>query len=1546
MKESLSPQDEALRKLTEEKEFLTGFENEERRRVLIEKRKELIDQLENSNRDGYLSTRYHHSSDYMEQANNEVIQLEKEIHALEGAEREYRKGEEIQKRKYRIKEIDKANGAGNLAAEYNHAPDYMAKADAEVVQLEKEIHELENPGSTMKVKEQPEEVKPEEEEKPPEEKPKKEKKPRKPRVKKPKVEVEEPKPEESVEGEKKEEEKPEVPKEEPKEEKKEKGKETLAEMIAKAQEKDRKLKEEKQKKRQLGAVQTDLMEKRAREVGTERMNRNTAEIGSSWNPVNLVKKVWHNMTGEYKRVKEIQRVREEMRTAGSTQGIEDADGTVDSRIKGAILERFLKDTPGLVHEAAGEHKLEGLAPERRATAEAAIRAAIIAYASDANPNRAISEGNLTEAINRAYADVFADPEGNRSFEPLNIADNIKEYAREMRGQVEHGIAVENLDLDFEMTFGKATTGARTEEVHTWLEDKIQRMARNKTGRFINETSVAAAVCVATALVTKSSQWAFRTVAGVFGGGLVLGGALAAKREGAQNETDRASHARSMAAGRMFNAENSPRRREMNETTYQMTPVGRTIENLARIRQEIEASNHPGEAETGVRSLIGILGEIDTRIALSDRDNIDLLAYSNPEDIEVERTQLDIARAEAKVFARQVYEGLGLSASTRDFDHHLASTASAYSESITEEISAKNETFEALKKRRRNAAFVKGAATAGVAGWIFREVIHLGDSGYEKLTADPLTPSESVSVKGAPDTFQAMDTHGVHHEITNIKSGSLKLPEGFHIVDNGNPDEYTIVKGGHFDVNGDIVGGKVVAENIAFDKAGGSYELTQPSVDTLNKAGFSFLKHPESNTAISDFTIEETKNLTPQEYAAAHPEEFTRSHRQGWADNNTAKFDKNELRLNDPVIGKDGQIQISMRGMTHHGSVMGNKHFDVPRLVKGGQMEIWVSASEDSQFTPARISVGPDGIARIDPNSTVGKLFKFDAQGHIIDRPRFTEAAAITGEQDGIKSAVICATDEGPRGGHTISEKVTVQGVREVTTSNTGTELVYEGPQEPDTLNPFVPIPYFIPRTPMERLKQREQGLVVPPYYYGYGESHEMNEWKKDFSPRLQGNPEANLDPKEEVKWYFEAQEKRYPGYMEKELKDLEGQNKEPMGKNVEGVVCLAAAGHQEHENIYRTLETYRVQQNKKGESIWKGKDSQFEIYLYVNWPKGKDPKKTIDEINRFKEAHPEVPVNVYTEEINNGKVEVGWYKKKAFDLALKKHSENGTDKDLILIANDADMTYSNPNYLESALGEINSEEGKKCDAILGRFDLDPSVYEKYPTFHAAMRFWQFMEATMRNKHGIIGTQGRNTIMKGSSYAAVGGNRTKDFWADIEFGQLFVQARKKNTVAYSNKDWVMVDPRREIDKFKSGDKLAGTWNDFNSREVRGNKSSHNIPENLDTKTLSSVPENDPVVVQFRERLQDEIQGIADMFLRISPDYGNSKAVHEKQIADAQKVVKRAAGLIGLKTDIKRDGDKIIIKITNTKKLREDLRDYETENKKETKLNFGGKKNPLF
>ncbi len=1572
-------------------------------KAAIQKYKDRINELEDAKRDGTLSSHYRYSTDYMQLANDEVVALEEKIRELERGIKSKEKEEEdaeavsafqdeIEKRKARINELEKAKGKGTLSTHYKYSKDYMQLANDEVVQLEAEIHDLEN------------------------------------RIRKIKgLDIEDADGGGGDDESKKDAKKGSADSVEDKEH----GPETLAEMLARlAREKEEEEKlgpvlgpepkpkdddeelgpilgpepkpvddEEAPKPKgpkKLGIVKTDLVEKRSREEAAERMNRNKSELrGVS----GFFKKIWtHNWMSEYYRTKEMQKVRDKLNEVGSVLGEADTAAEGDKHIKNAILQRFLHETPDLVHEAAGEWKdnIDAVSAEQRTAAENAIKLAVIGYAS--NPNVELAEGNLTEAINRVYANLFAASADGKGFEPLNIADNIKEYAREIRGQVEHGTALADLDLNFELTFGKAVTGARTEEAYTWRDQMIEKMAKSPIGRFVNETTIAGAVCAAASATQTLSRWSLRATVGWFGGGLLAGGALAGVRESQAIKRDRAEHARATASGRKFNEAESPRRKEINETTYSMLSTRHAIDNIRDMNKAGEGAE--GLTEEQVVDMISFVASIDARVEISDIKKIDLLSYTNEREFEAERTELDIERAVAKAKAREAYTSLGLEEKFGSFDAFLScQTAAAVrilyegtsaaegaepgaDNVLNEGINARDAAFESLRKRRVKGAFVKGMAVASVAGLIFHEAVHgvqhvtgYGGSGNAQVRGHPVahssgivltgsgsgsgmltsggtgsgaeiagstggpgvaggggsyaqtkinglldygpqTPVETVAVSG-PEATSTIIVGGVPHEITSTVQSVLNVPEGFHVVPGNSPDSYNIYAGGHYDANGLLVDGKVVATGIEIDRGTvahpGTWTLKPDSIQKLDAAGIKVGTHVEDITSAENYSTTQVKELSAEEYTAAHDNEFNRIHRLGWADNATKKPDLNELRLRDPELGADGKIHISIQNMSQKGSMLNGRHIDPRTMVREGKMELWVSASESTQFTPGHLVFEKDGTVAIDPESHIGKMFQFDDKGHVISRPRFTEAAAIMGEKEGIKEAIVCATDEG-KDIAKIKDTVTVEGVRELLRAKVVTDLVYTQPEPeivpvPDVPDPDVivkpilekqfvpepeghdwpiPIPFFVPRSPLERLTKEQ---VPPVVYYNLRASKErIKEWESKFSDSLRNNPKAKLNQTAELKKYLERQEK--DGSLGKEyVKEIDdriadGNLQSIITPKTKMIVCMPVHGPSESENIYHTLSLYAAQKDK-------GTLEETAVLLNINWREHeKDSelcKKTLAEVERAQKDFPELRLGYFKKEWSTEFIAQksgllsGSVQKHLFDTALRMIENSGTKQEMYLASNDADAQGMSGDYLKHLL-EAEKENPEK-DAFFGKIEWGSEEFVKYPGYHASMRVMQYLNMMKRNAKSMneknIESSGANFTCKASMYAAVGGfDSGTGAGADVDLGQRIRHARlgfnnedttdveklKSYPIGFVNKAWIDTDPARALGEYISGRPLANMWREWNKGGYKPR----------DTVAITNGTEES--LEKFDEiagRIQEQINGFLN-------NWGYGKAIYVKAL----------------------------------------------------------------
>lgn len=1310
--------------------------------------------------------------------------------------------------------------------------------------------------------------------------------------------------------------------------------------------------------------------------GAEAMARDTAESKRSQEYVqlggikNIIKRIWKfNLADEFYRQKEIGAAREKILESKNLYGFDaEEDWAAHAQTIQSIVERFADEyEEDAIHREAGEVK-EALGTSSEETAlRGDLKDLVKEYARGTLDDQAFREekARLFKELSLLRPEVFRRSE--------LYADNLFEIAKSARNRVEHGERLEDLDLDFDVIVGRAKTGVRTQTQYNAVDKAIERISKTKAGALVHETTLAAGVSIAYSLAAAASRrlassrlFAFAS----FGGTAALGATLAGLRAKKELEDKRRQHFREMAQGKRFDPDRAPQRKTLEEFRYETRSARELVSALesrlyerSENKLEVRADLTQGEFD----EVLGHVAEIDARIRVSDRHNIDLISHTDIAAVETERLELDRARAKAKVELQKVLDASGdkialpqdlaltispaaggrvPAPSLKDYLFHLTETRAHQLVSGDEGIERKNALFQMMKRKEIAKSVLIALGSGMLIGAAAQE---LGAAIGGQRTPELLKGSKAEMNPPRRLTFLEWLTRSIRGEEplkipsqeVAVEQLRVRCPENAQVLQDAD---------GSFRIT---QGNEVLAQNIRVNPDGTLPEETRNLLaqkQILAQSGIRYTQEMKGHTAA----------LPPQEYLERHRDLVKTISRDDWYHQNSPRNPTgNALKLwwggkGGAGINDAGQYEFSVRAMTPHESF--NQRIgavDPTELRKNGSLKLFLSLSRETQNQIFEVPVDPDGKIRVDPDSTIGKLFfARDDKGKAAFVGKFAEVGFYTNQdsKDGAPLVRILATHTG-KGVETIQDVIEEPIPKQ---PNPWIDLVPcpPAPETPPVVPPpstpetLVEPPPFLPlarRKPLEALDSK----VAYPYYYSYfANAYEAQHLRADMSPRLKENPDAKLDPAVEIPWYFEDQERRYPGYVE-ELKTLNRQMSAPMGPNTRAAVALAVAGHQEHKNIYRTLQTYAVQKDRKGSSVWKGQDSDYEITLYVNWPRGTSPKKTIKEIERFQKNYPDVPVRVYREEITNGKKELGWYKKKAFDLPLWRHMQRGRNDDIYIIANDADMVYTSPTYLEQVTSYMNGEEAERYDALLGRYDLDPAIYEKNPTFHSALRFWQFTEAIIRSKYKLVGTQGRNTVMRGSSYAAVGGNRTKAFWADVEFGKLFGVARNRyDAIAYLNRAWVMVDPRREIDKFKRGERIAWTWNDFDTREVRGvRKNAHAMPEEVNIKRLAKLSEDDPEVRRFKERLEDEIQAIVELFSVISPLYATAAYGEDRTAAgirvNLENTVRRAAKQLGVDLSVTPGDSGLRIALTNTAKLRKNLLAYREQGRKKVKI----RKNPL-
>ncbi|NMC35878.1 hypothetical protein GYA49_02420 [Candidatus Beckwithbacteria bacterium] len=473
--------------------------------------------------------------------------------------------------------------------------------------------------------------------------------------------------------------------------------------------------------------------------------------------------------------------------------------------------------------------------------------------------------------------------------------------------------------------------------------------------------------------------------------------------------------------------------------------------------------------------------------------------------------------------------------------------------------------------------------------------------------------------------------------------------------------------------------------------------------------------------------------------------------------------------------------------------------------------------------------------------------------------------------------------------------------------------------------PLIPTPLEW-RYPLEDLLRKD--LLI--YYQGYEVSQERKDfYKSRRSPRLSRNPEIILNPNQEIGWYFRQQER---SYLE-ELNNMDSAINEPMSNSCRVAICIAAASHQEGENIYNTLLQYADQTDLAGDEL---NPNDFEIILFLNRPSSSTPDKTKDEVERFKRDHPEVKIRVIEKIFPEKRPNMGVISKYVSDMALLRSQkrDNPLNNDLLLVANDADAELISRSYVSSIINNFDNPSKKHQDGALGKIEWNPEAYIKYPGFHVANRFYQFLEAVARHdkQRKIVGSSGANFAIKSSIYAAVGGYNTEtDVAQDVELGNMIKEARKKADGTLTNKTYpigyiggasIITNPRRGLsyytsyngadpdrDRRRRNSAIVHQWSDFasrdNIRDINWLATENLLSEDVDSLSI--------------EHLEDDINAIIGVY-GYTPDSPIVKRILNNFLGINFTVIER------------RNSDNMLVrevKITDIEKLKRDLIDYKNE-----------------
>lgn len=1102
----------------------------------------------------------------------------------------------------------------------------------------------------------------------------------------------------------------------------------------------------------------------------------------------------------------------------------------------AIIDRFMADFDQAVRTNEGERR-ETLAD---ASSSDAIRTLIARRVNDETDDATFQREKeaILAQLQAAHPAVF---EKERA-----TIDNLLDVARDIKASLHHGQRVAAMDIDLDVQLGRHRSAIKGEANLGAFDRLVKRVQKIPV---LNKVFTPAVLGFTASLATVP----LRSVAGLFArthglaapvAGAVVGAGYGAIRRGAELKGDLTHVRRATAMG--YKPEAGARRIErLREFVTEQASVKDISTAISDAFQKLERSDLPPAEQTEqLQTIVNQIANAEARMDRGVATNRDYLRYEDPTQIERGRLHLLRTVAEAKVKLRTLDPTLAVHGRTlSDLDAVLERRRQATDGELRGTAEDLDRRFARFRRLEIAKAALYGATTGFIAGsvaqvginWFREHVLHhdqVPQSAMEKAMR-AITGQDAETIKGAhgaggPDQWP----QHVKHLGGRIR---MLLPRDVDMVETpGQPGFVNLV-----DERGRML-----------------YEPFQPDLQaqTIPESVKAQLLKDGWYVGERDVTqfLGEKKSLSPQEWMEGFAKGTKRIARDLWYDNNTPRvFDLNELKLHwggvkGTGLDEHGNYVFNILKMKPDQSFHGHLSTDAQDLIKRGGVKIALSLSRETQKMVYEVPIDLNGNAVIDPKSEIGQLLFRNVGGRAEYLGRFAEVAEYLRDRDGnfATSAKgeqlirMLATHEG-KGltGLTIDQLKDTDRVYDLLHPNDGQDW---------ELPPVIPMSR---RNPLERfVRQAER----PPYWdsgYFRDDGRNRERWENERSPRLRENPDAALNQRQEVDWYFDRQrQERGQEYLRELDQFVDGnealRNLPPETRRI--VVMPVAAAH-EHANIYNTLELYAQQSaDDRDQSV---------VLMNVNWPDDADMSavtKTLEEIDRAKRDFPELRVAYFKKEWKrdwitdrDGQI-YGTVVKYLNDTALRAIDRAKIGHDVYLLTNDADARGLSLSYF--AAYRKATERDPQADGFLGKLEWGTETFERYPGFHVAARMMQFVDTVYRHGSGPrknVASSGANFMVKASTYAAVGGyDGEMGAGADTDLGKRIKAARygrretlpeSRYPLKYVNAAWVDTDPSRALELYRAGIPVIKMWDRFNEGgyKPRGEMVVDGTEENLET-----------------------------------------------------------------------------------------------------------------
>lgn len=1038
----------------------------------------------------------------------------------------------------------------------------------------------------------------------------------------------------------------------------------------------------------------------------EARRRNEVQHGARWH--RFLKNIWmgeNGLAGAYYLEKYKKEALADIEQANDIYTHESDDTNANKQAQLATIERFQSEYDESIHEDAGEKRTE--------------------LADDSSFGI-----KMKELVARYVSGEITDPEAlteerGRILEELGTTeligegkvriDNMVAIAEQVKAMVDHGQSIDNVLEGMKIYSAEARSNVRSEAHLGKIERTIDRLQKSKLGGLVSPETIGATAAIALG-VARAGRGTLLRAAGVTLVPGVLGGAFAAMRESKRLKEERAIHAREMAQGKEY--EGGKRRDQMEATRYETIAAQ---EITAQLELTLHSNNQEPLTPESVQEAYEFIAGIEARIRLSDMRNIDLVSYSSVTSVERERQQLDEARALAK-------QRLGKHMTELPFDFKQRFTIiegqpvndalQHYTEAtvgIATDMSTKDQAYRKLRRRRVATAAATGAATSLFVGLGTQEIVAAIDPTYDGLIehaiqgAAPSGDGRQTVLEGmvhgqssstTVERFVPSSTYDSHK--INSNGATIEVPSGYTLITNEDGTFTMQAPAGGESING-----------ISVDKNG-----------SLSEASRAVLAEHNVEVADKGVVIEteatSAKSFNVAEYNELNKKDTTHIKRDFWYDNNTTKFDKNELSLDwsgGDGVTPNGAFQMNVSGMTEGGSYHNLDKTSWTQTAKEGELKLAISGSRDTQSQVYMIDVQPGGTIDIPRDSPAAQFFS-TVNGHAEFNGAYAEVVDIRGETGNTTHVAPLATVVGDGSAKEFTQTVTT------TTKEYVPKLTLTPPESqvmthtPGRIVEGFGMPGIAPRKGIERLKDHH-AIRQPegdPFNYAYGGGRSLNDmrrWVQQNPERMHTRRMINKDGERQwveadgspversayrertvINRYLESEYQKNPTY--RSILNNVANELNPMDENCRVSVNIPA--WMEGKTLNHLLSEYIDQRDNNGNPI---DPRLYEINIIVNRKEGTKSDDSIAVIENFMTqyatSHDGRRPNIHyvDVELKPENATVGYARKLLTDATLLRSIERPQQ--------------TQPLYIESEDADLISVDKRVVTNLISKLDKNPHL---------------------------------------------------------------------------------------------------------------------------------------------------------------------------------------------------------------------------------------------